>query len=212
MLNAYSEQLKRAVEQGNNKACYDACHAILAWGGVLGNQARLTGMKDFLADYLQKVRAFFNNNPSLALARGSRYIVQLEGGANVDIVMNSGFTKIYSLLCEKFIIYDGRVGAAFGLLVRKFLIENPQYGAVGVPDTLAFRYGAARNPNVNRNPSGDGFNFKALTNNWRQHTTNNLRANWIVDALALQNTPGFSDATQPHRAFEAALFMIGYRL
>ena len=34
--------------------------------------------------------------------------------------MNAGFVKIYSLLCDDCVIYDGRVGAALGLLTRQF--------------------------------------------------------------------------------------------
>ncbi len=41
-------------------------------------------------------------------------------GDNYSIIMNSGFTKIYSLLIDIYIIYDGRVGAALGLLARQY--------------------------------------------------------------------------------------------
>ena len=34
--------------------------------------------------------------------------------------MNAGFVKIYSVLLDSCVIYDGRVGAALGLLVRQF--------------------------------------------------------------------------------------------
>ena len=38
--------------------------------------------------------------------------------------MNSGFTKIYSLYIDDFIIYDSRVGAALGFLVRCYCEEK----------------------------------------------------------------------------------------
>ena len=34
--------------------------------------------------------------------------------------MNAGFEKIYSVLLDGCVIYDGRVGAALGLLARQF--------------------------------------------------------------------------------------------
>ena len=66
------------------------------------------------------------------------------------IIMNSGFTKIYSLYINDFIIYDSRVGAALCYLVKLYCIEQKQGG---VPSSLKFAYGDARNPEVNRNPN-----------------------------------------------------------
>ena len=34
--------------------------------------------------------------------------------------MNSGWTKVYALMLDDFPIYDGRVGAAMGYLVRRY--------------------------------------------------------------------------------------------
>ena len=58
------------------------------------------------------------------------------------IIMNSGFTKIYSLYINDFIIYDSRVGAALCYLVKLYCIEQKQGG---VPSLLKFAYGDARN-------------------------------------------------------------------
>ena len=41
-------------------------------------------------------------------------------GADTKCRMNAGFVKIHNLLCDHFVIYDGRVGAALELFVRQF--------------------------------------------------------------------------------------------
>ncbi|WZB76199.1 hypothetical protein WJ972_10270 [Achromobacter insuavis] len=50
--------------------------------------------------------------------------------------MNAGLTKVFSLLSEQLIIYDGRVGAALGWLVRAFLKSETEL--LQVPEALAF--------------------------------------------------------------------------
>ena len=37
-----------------------------------------------------------------------------------DLRFNAGMTKVYSLMCDNFIIYDSRVAAALGWLVMKY--------------------------------------------------------------------------------------------
>ena len=68
--------------------------------------------------------------------------------------MNAGFVKIYSLLCDDCVIYDGRVGAALGLLARQFCEAT---GRTEVPSALAFAFGTPKEaPNTTnakvRNP------------------------------------------------------------
>lgn len=200
-------RLIKAVKEGDNDACFKTCSMILKWGGVLGrNRNTLQGMQEYLASYLFKVQEYFNGNCELS----SRYLVKLNRG-NTDIKMNSGFTKIYSLLCKNFIIYDSRVGAALGKLVVDFLAsQNSKYRTV--PSGLDFYYGIARNSNVNRNPSTERYKLKALRASSPVHIRNNIKANWIVSALDLSNALGFSKQTNPIRSFEAALFMVGYRV
>jgi len=61
--------------------------------------------------------------------------------------MNAGFTKIHALMLDDFVIYDSRVGAALGLLVRNFLTEKD---IAYLPEVLHFAYGKAR-PTVGEN-------------------------------------------------------------
>lgn len=204
--------LRDAVLNGDNESCYQVCCMILKWGGVLGsdvkgNQKSLLVLKPNLAAYLAAVEEYFNHFPELT----SSYKVQVNGRTE-KIRMNAGYTKIYALLCNDFIIYDGRVGGALGLLVRLHLesLNGKKYEKV--PDSLAFYYGKAKNPKVNRNPSKQHFVFKALSGQASVHIRNNIKANWILSALNLTEQTDFSKQQDPLRAFEAALFMIGYKL
>lgn len=211
-LNDLQKRLIFAVASGDNDSCFNVCSMILKWGGVLGSEKKgnkkiLLEMRDNLACYLAKARDYFNGDSELV----SRYQVVL-GSGKTNLVMNAGFTKIYSLLCNEFIIYDGRVGAALGRLVVGFMQSQSEKKYTEIPDGLDFYYGNAKNNKVNRNPSVGSYKFKGLSASSPVHIRNNLKANWIVGALSLENSNGFSKQSAPTRAFEAALFMIGYRV
>lgn len=208
-LNYLQSLLLDATDNNDNDACMKVCIMILKWGGVLGgdnkgNKKILGEMECFLAQYLQEAKKYFNHNSALS----KRYKLKINNQENA-LIMNAGFTKIYSLLCDNFVIYDGRVGAALGLLVRKYLESNNE---TSIPESLNFYYGKARNPTVNRNPSSQQLRFQSLSSSFPVHIRNNLKANWIIKNLQLSSVSGFSDALNPNRAFEAALFMIGYRV
>lgn len=211
-LNDLHEKLIAAVKSSDNNSCFNVCSMILKWGRVLGSENRgnekiLREMREYLASYLQMVKVFFEGECELS----PRYQIKLENGVT-DIVMNAGFTKIYSLLCDEFIIYDGRVGAALGCLVVHFLNSPLGERYTDIPAGLDFYYGNAKNPKVNRNPSVGNYQFKALSASCPVHIRNNLKANWIISALNLKGSKGFSSSKAPSRSFESALFMIGYRV
>lgn len=211
VLSILSSELRQAVSDGNTQKCFECCHMILDWGGVLGGEKSgnlrfLLESKEYLASYLQQIKMYFESSE---LTLGSKYTVNVSG-ENYPIKMNAGFTKIYALLCDSFVIYDGRVGAALGLIEKKF------YNDENIPQSeiLSFRFGKAKNPKVNRNPSDETYEFKALHSSNPIHTTNNIKANWILDKAisSLPNTISFGSCKAPLRALEAALFMIGYRV
>ena len=128
--------------------------------------------------------------------------------------MNAGYTKVFSLLCDGIIIYDGRVGAALCWLVRQFLKKAVYSGTV--PQALAFRWakGAGKN-SKNRNPTGDGFKFAQLLGSvagqesWARA---NVHASWILDAARLKSGAPWYEGKEGLRKVEAALFMLGYAL
>lgn len=104
-----------------------------------------------------------------------RVDLQLDGAT---CAMNAGFVKIYSVLLDSCVIYDGRVGAALGLLVGLYCREQalPQ-----VPKALHFAYGApkeavkAKNPKV-RNPSAGPYTFPKLRPDSHMQTDHTMRS------------------------------------
>lgn len=132
------------------------------------------------------------------------------------ILMNSGFTKIYSLFLDNFIIYDGRVGAALGLLVSSFCKENE---LSNIPQSLILAYGDARPTKLDtglnrRNPSLEIYQFPRLANNALRNTEYNLKANWLLKEIIEKTDTKFKklDESIQLRAFKSSLFMIGYNV
>jgi len=200
-----SERTLAELSIGLRKSVYDQdvdhsqkyCLAILEWGGVLpNNNNRILNLGASLPKYLLDVQ--HRLNPS----------VFHFAGKYDDIIMNAGFTKIYSLLIDDFIIYDGRVGAALGLLVRKYC---EQLNLPCIPPLLRFAYGKARN-SARRDPSSSRYNFPVLANSSSKHTQNNLKANWLLKEVVETKQSKFNllQPSKQLRALESALFMIGY--
>ncbi|OFV71414.1 MULTISPECIES: hypothetical protein [Acetobacterium] len=205
-LSSLSQGLRRSLEDGDPKICRKHCYAVLQWGGVLSNNdKRIDGLGDEICDYLKQIKTRLADDRS----SGDYY--------QPGMIMNAGFTKIYSLCMDDFIIYDGRVGAALGLLVRKFC---EAFSLAAVPDELAFAWGkgkeSAYKPSAEnrRNPGSKRYPFPELSNNPKRHTENNIRANWLIRELADQTESEFKklDHELRIRAMEAALFMIGYQV
>ncbi|MGH8612929.1 MAG: hypothetical protein ACREYF_13140 [Gammaproteobacteria bacterium] len=101
------------------------CLEILEWGGFEGVSSKW--LRESGAD--KSLREKINKAVELLKRPARQDWLCFDGN---DLVMNSGITKIYALAAPNDIpIYDGRVGAGLGLLVRKYLEQcNPS------PDTV----------------------------------------------------------------------------
>ena len=121
--------------------------------------------------------------------------------------MNSGFSKIYSLLVDGFPIYDSRVACGIASLVRLFCEET---GREEVPTQLALGIPPNRG-SVNRNPSSERLVFPRLwSTSTRRYAESNVRAAWLLDALAA--FPPFCELGKDRqRALQSAMFMVGYK-
>lgn len=202
LLTQIGSGMKSALLDKNvdNFLMYSRC--TLEWGGVIkSNYNKLENMRTGILKYFES--AITKLDP--------KSVDTLD--CFDEIYMNSGFTKLYSLLLDDFVIYDSRVGAALGLLVRKFLEDNNIHT---VPEELAFSYGNSRptksdtGPINKRNPSSNRFKFTQLANNDRKHIINNLYANWLLSEIAKSSK--FQFENNPIRALESSLFMIGYQV
>jgi len=181
--------------------------ATMAWGGVsAGNNQWLADNRVGLASMVEQV--------AQVLRQGNLDSPQFLG----DLRFNAGMTKVYSLMCENFIIYDSRVAAALGWLVMKYCSERK---LTALPDGLRFPWAPAKEAQnatapKNRNAGIEhGFKFPRLRRGLH-HALWNMRASWVLsEALAHPSAQGsrFHEAGgKPIRKLEMGLFMIGYDL
>jgi hypothetical protein len=210
-LNRLSNKLKSAYMNKNIEEIFNYSKLICKWGGVLGGEKKgnlktlLKNKKELLNKYEDTEKAMckiFANDQNLGLVFN----------------MNAGFTKIYSLLFDKLIIYDSRVGAALCYLVKKYCEKNK---IKKIPDLLKFSWSKAKESKLalnpkNRNPGdieGDKFPDFNVVNKLQLHAKSMLTASWLIEKYVItrygNNTKYLS---KEMRKFEAALFMIGYDL
>lgn len=182
---------------------------VMAWGGVTARNAEwLKANEAGLARMLLEVKAALINQDPAAPVLCSK-----------ALRFNSGMTKIYSLICPDFVIYDSRVAAALGLLVVKYCQAK---GLGKVPAALDFPWAAAKESDSSlapkrRNPSTGSLHFKRLRSG-AHHARWNINASFVLAQVAahpLTAASRFRQGTTPAqtlRALEQALFMIGYDL
>ena len=197
-LDCLAACVRRAVKDDDRHAFVGAAHGILRWGGVTPHNApklRALG-EEALPTFREASRLLDPSHADTARLEGVRY-------------MNSGWTKVYSLMLDGFPIYDGRVGAAMGYLVQTHCTD----GALDkVPDLLHFRWGPAKGDH-RRDPSSGTLGFTMLTPaSPRKWAECNVRAAWVLNEVCGEGRFGDLPPGRRLRALEAALFMIGYEL
>ena len=210
---AFLTRLASAFRQGVCEGDVDTTRrcalAMLEWGGVLNkNRERIEEMGKGVCEYFEGVSERLNLSK-----------VKLGENYGMHIHMNSGFTKLYFLLVDNFIIYDGRVGAAMGLLARKYCEEMnlPQ-----IPSTLLFSFGRGKEagpytPGPNRrDPSRGSYQFPEFTGDRWRHLHDNIKASWLLKEVADHTKSQFGQLLQDPplnerlTAIQSALFMVGY--
>ena len=198
-IDALSAALSKSLAESDEKSCESICYRILKWGGVSnrGNNGRLSRLSSRLCPYL--------HNAQKRLSEDLSSIEYYENWIN----MTSGFSKIYSALMPDFMIYDSRVAAALGLLVRHFCIGN---NLTYIPSELRFAWTSGLGNHL-RNPSNDKYSFPKLRiYKEGEYLENNIRANWLMSCIAQNTNSRFAEIDRPKRlrALEQSLFMIGY--
>jgi|GEM_PF-467151 len=206
--------LRAALDEGDESGARHFCLAIFTWGGVAkkpDDGSRLWVERQFADATLCR-----QTLAAVALLQpGSMASLARFDGA--DLLMNAAMTKVYAAASPaSLIIYDGRVGAALGLLARRLLAAQ---GTIGVPASLAFRWGAAQTrPYDSRNPSQAGYAFQSLYQQSRRaerhpdrlwaelvrgSSTLLLRARELLAGRGIRTSLG---------DFERALFMLGFNV
>jgi len=202
-----AKMFRDSVWKGNEELSHKCALSMLAWGGVLNkNKERLEEMSDGVCDYFQQVQKRLN-------------LSNVQLGNHNGIIINSGFTKLYFLLVDDLIMYDGRVGAALGLLGRLYSEEN---GLETIPEAIEFSFGrgktaGSKQHNENRrNPSNGLHRLPEFTGKPFRHLNDNIKASWLLKELADKTSSRFAQLPQNPplnkrlTAIQSALFMIGY--
>lgn len=153
-----ASHLRKALVTNNDAAAAIACLEIFRWGGVARTED--DGSRRWIKAQLAKKTLCGSIKTAVELLRpGCAQALKAFDGLN--LLMNSAMTKVYAAAdSDNIIIYDGRVGAALGLLTHRWLAGK---GESSVPSDLAFRWGPkADDPAATRNPSLDDFRFLSL--------------------------------------------------
>ena len=212
---SYKRDLVNQLDQKDDISVADTCIKIFKWGGV----SRKNG---------DKSRVWVEDNKaSKSLCRKIILAIKLlqphshEELADFnpnELLMNSSMTKVYAFgdKSENIAMYDGRVGAALGLLVRDYLTEINEKT---IPVSLSFRWGDPSTENAKkektRDPSNEIYNFEKLPNESSNKASNLIRAKLSRNTNTLINKVLFllqasGDQKASALDIERALFMIGY--
>lgn len=208
-LNLLARVLRSSIETNDVDLAQQSALAMLTWGGVLNrNRERIITMGDGICGYFRGVKERLN-------------LSKTRLGTHDGITMNSGFTKLYFLLVDDFIMYDGRVGAALGLLGRLYAEEN---GLKRIPQAIEFSFGSGKvSPGqlqtVNRrNPSQGKYRLPAFSGHPNRQLNDNIKASWLLYSLADKTASRFALLprgpllNEQVTAIQSALFMIGYHV
>lgn len=200
------ERLLTALANNCQNTTFQACQAILTWGGVRGALPFLRRLQQQgqLVSYLTSCQPLFS-------LTGSQYLSDIN--AKCILRFDAGLTKIHALAdITGSPIYDSRVGAAIAMLYALYR------QSASAPSRLCFASGSARGQQV-RNPGSLGFArapqfFTAAVSapRWAQCQ---LELGWIMQETLMRSAQlfeNFSSIDMRCHALEAALFMIGYDL
>lgn len=205
--------LQRAIAARDEGQAEDLCYRIYRWGGV-GRKptdrsriwVRQASEKGWLTAALHDAVSLLSPVCTESLSRFKED----------DLLMTSATTKLYTAAAVdgRVAIYDGRVGAALGLLGRQFLEAR---NIESVPDVLHFMWGPPQTPAQaaarTRDPSTASHRFSQLPNGAASHQVRaelsrrtNVLFQAIADRLAGRDTP------VTFLGLERAMFMVGYRV
>lgn len=203
-------RLREAINNGSESAVLASCLEIFRWGGVARTHNDVSkawvnqqAAKETLSSSLRSAVAVLSPKAELSF----------EPFITGQFPMNSAMTKVYAAADseEKVVIYDGRVGAALGLLVRRLLemVHEPT-----IPCELAFRWGDSATNTGSRNPSSKCYLFSKLPTRSTSSDSDFIRASLsrhlneiIADTILVLNRDRITVTPQQ---IERALFMIGY--
>ncbi|MEH6433832.1 hypothetical protein [Massilia sp. DD77] len=205
--------LQMAMAADDDAAAAACCHDIFEWGDVARDADAPS--RQWVADRARAGRLCNDLHAAVhLLAPGST--APLDRFTAGNLWMNSATTKLYAAAdpVAQTAIYDGRVGAALGMLARQFLEEQK---VNSVPAELAFMWGAPQSASQaalrTRDPSTERHVFRKLPNGVRSHRPRaelgrnvNTLFGRVIEILAERGLKASM------LELERACLMIGYRL
>lgn len=211
LINLQSD-MRSAFKEGNSELLLDACKKVMKWGGTVNkNNDELDRLHNngLLVKYFEHVKELVDQ---YELSFTNEKCKAFERSAGRKLISNAGFTKLYSLLFDNFVIYDSRVAAALGWIYVLYSDDR----SIPVQDNLRFYCMPARG-GQNRNPSFHGNRFVINATGCQAHSSHhahfdsNIKANWILEKV-VKDCEGFcgKEGGEALRHLESALFMIGY--
>ena len=205
-----SESLQGALAKGLNPRARTVCIDIFKWGGVLpknytgklsnGNLIARSTLAKKIDKETQAGSLCEWILSSLETAKSGNF----ERFNALGFVSNSSMTKIHALADpeERFVIYDSRVSAALGFLVKGFLRSK---NINSTPDQLKFGYTPPSQSGRIRDPRDQNYDFTRYLR-YDLHVKYNVLASQICQQ-ASEQLDGVSS-----RDIEASLFMLGQDL
>jgi len=197
-LFSIKNKLQNALNNKDKKEAKEACIEILKWGGLEKNNDKYIKNNNDIIEELIYIRNKIDLNT-----------YDIDNQSIIDIKISSGFSKIYSILINKYIIYDSRVSVAICLFIRKFCEEK---GLENIPNELLFAFSKGRVEEGTRNPNNLNYVFPTLSSS--NYLENNIKASWLLNGILEKTKSKFNnlDKDIQLRALEAAFFMIGYEI
>lgn len=183
-----SKILELASKKLNSNVDYgDGATIVLEWGGVVNKNLKRVQKWNYLE---------FRNEVKMAQQNWNGFLnneIEL-GASSINFHINSGFSKIYSLILDDFIIYDSRTAAALTAIIYEVLGK--------VPDNWILKVPSPRVDIEKRVLSKFG-----RVNTIKQYWFSNVIASVLVNEVCKKiNLKGKNVST---REVEAALFMLG---
>lgn len=197
-----SADLRAAMRGANVQVAATVCHLILDWGGV-GRKAN-NASRRWIDDQASAGSLIAALECAVTHLQPQAPMLAQFDFNGIDLPMNSATTKLFAAAdpSNSTLIFDGRVGAALCLLVRRFLETRPLIRTI--PIELLFYWGPhASRPGI-RNPSTPQFTFRDIN-----QVTNLARAQASQRANIVAHRLHAKTGVAPDN-LERALFMVGY--
>ena len=211
-LGVLQNKLQLSLQESDDKACLLASLSILDWGQVYRecvNWLVELSQNDEVVPSLIEATALIDGTKS---TDASNFVSNFKRGGKYRC--NSGTTKIFALVSNKSIIYDGRVACALGMLVLDYVSEN---NLESIPKELLF----LMDSDIKRNPSVNNYKFPTKSNMEHKllnQAVSNLRINLILQNIQKKVihsgvfSPYINSRNETLRAIESVLFMVGYKV